>query len=221
MIKIENIKKEYGRKIILRNVSIKSEEGKCIGILGSNGSGKSTLLKILAGIIKGDDGIFSFNGTDLLKNIKRRSEIIGYVPQNTPLFEELSARDNLRLWYSKTELKRQLENGMLSLLELTDFIDTPVCKLSGGMKKRLSIGCAVSRTPRILIMDEPSAALDIVCKEKIISYLQMYKASGGTVIIATHDIREIFMCDNLYILKNGDTVPYEFDGNLDRLAGSL
>jgi len=221
MIKIEGITKQYGRKEVLHNVSITSQCGKCIGILGSNGSGKSTLLKILAGITKGNGGTFTFSGIDLLKNTKKCREIIGYVPQNTPLFEELSAKDNLRLWYSGTDLNRQLQDGVLSILELADFIDTPVYKMSGGMKKRLTIGCAVAKNPRILIMDEPSASLDIVCKEKIVSYLQRYKAMGGTVILATHDIREISVCDILYILRNGVTFPYEFDGNTDRLAGSL
>jgi len=221
MIKIENVKKKYGKKEVLKNISLEVEKGKCVGILGSNGSGKSTLFGILAGVIKGDDGNFFYNDTELLKNEKERSKILGYVPQNTPLFEELTASDNLRLWYTKKELNYQLENDVLAMLGINDFINVPVYKMSGGMKKRLAIGCAVADNPKILLLDEPSAALDIVCKERISNYLLDFKKLGGTVLLATHDVQELSICDSLYILKNGVLNPYTFDGNVHRLAGSL
>jgi len=221
MIKIENVKKKYGKKEVLKNISLEVEKGKCVGILGSNGSGKSTLFGILAGEIKGDDGNFFYNDTELLKNEKERSKILGYVPQNTPLFEELTASDNLRLWYTKKELNYQLENDVLAMLGINDFINVPVYKMSGGMKKRLAIGCAVADNPKILLLDEPSAALDIVCKERISNYLLDFKKLGGTVLLATHDVQELSICDSLYILKNGVLNPYTFDGNVHRLAGSL
>ena len=93
--------------------------------------------------------------------------------------------------------------------------------MSGGMKKRLAIGCAVAHKPQILLLDEPSAALDLVCKARISNYLRDFRNNGGIVSLATHDVQEIPLCDSLYILKHGVLNPYTFDGNLNRLAGSL
>lgn len=218
---IENIKKSYGKKIILKDISFEAEPGECIGIIGSNGSGKSTLLNILAGILKKDSGKFIYSNIDILNNAKACAQIVGYVPQNTPLIEELSAKDNLRLWYKNVELKRSLSDGVLALLGVSDFINVPVRKMSGGMKKRLAIGCAVAHDPKILLLDEPSAALDLVCKEKISNYLSNFKSNGGTIFLATHDIQEFPLCDKMYILKDGTLSPYDYDGDIHRLAGCL
>jgi ABC-2 type transport system ATP-binding protein len=93
--------------------------------------------------------------------------------------------------------------------------------MSGGMKKRLAIGCAVSGQPTVLLMDEPSAALDLECKERIINYIKDFKAQGGIVLLATHDAQEIEMCDEWYILKQGVLHPYAYDGNIHYLVGNL
>jgi len=216
-----NIKKSYGKKEILKNITFEAGSGECIGILGANGCGKSTLLGILSGVVRPDGGEFVADGVDLLKNRRARSAVVGYVPQSSPLLEELSAKDNLRLWYRSEKLKSSLSDGVLSLLGIGEFLRTPVRNLSGGMKKRLAIGCAVASDPKILILDEPGAALDIVCRESIRQYLKKFRTEGGIVIIATHDTGEIAMCDRLYILKNGSLVPCEFDGDVSRLARSL
>lgn len=219
--KIISIKKKYGRKTILEDVTLDVPEGRCIGILGVNGSGKSTLLSILAGVRRADGGSFLCEEGDLLKKGGLRSEYVGYVPQGTPLMEELSARDNLLLWYTRPELKAELESGVLSMLGIADFIDKPVSKLSGGMKKRLSIGCSMACHPRLLLLDEPSAAIDFVCKKNIVDYITAFKNSGGSVIITTHDTSELSLCDYMYLLKDGRLVTYDFDGDVEKLARSL
>lgn len=221
MIEILHIKKSYGKKTVLQDISFSAEQGQCIGILGGNGSGKSTLLNVLSGVISPDDGAFLYNGTDISKDSKKRSALLGYVPQGTPLLEELTALDNLRLRYEKTDLHNLMENGVLKMLGIDSFLKTPVHKMSGGMKKRLSIGCSVANNPRILLLDEPSAALDLVCKAKISDYLNDFRANGGIVVLATHDLQEIPLCDKLYILKNGCLYDYDFDGDIHRLAENL
>lgn len=221
MLVIEGISKKYGKKNVLDKVSFEAEKGSCIGILGCNGSGKSTLFGILAGVFKGDAGRFLYKGCDLIGNIRVRSSVLGYVPQNTPLIEELTAIDNLRLWYPEDKLRKELSSGVLDMLGIGEFLKLPVYKMSGGMKKRLAIGCAVANNPEILLLDEPSAALDLVCKEKISDYLKLFKAKGGIILLATHDIMEIPLCDKLYILKSGKINSYEYDGDIKRLAGSL
>ncbi len=220
-MKIENIKKKYKKNNILNGVDLEVECGKCVGLLGSNGSGKSTLLSILAGITKADSGKFLYENKDLMQSSKLRSKLVGYVPQSTPLLEELSAWDNLSLWYSPADLKQELDQGVLAMLGIDEFIKTPVYKMSGGMKKRLSIGCAVANKPKILLLDEPSAALDLICKEKISKYLLNYKSEGNIILLATHDLQELDICDELYILKNGILHPADFSGDIHRLVAML
>lgn len=220
-IELSEIQKAYKRKVVLENVSLTAEEGSCVGILGGNGCGKSTLLSILAGVQKADGGSFLCDGKDLLQNTALRNSMVGYVPQGNPLIEELSARDNLRMWYDSSTLKRELESGVLAMLEIDAFLKVPVHKMSGGMKKRLAIGCAVAARPRILLLDEPSSALDLICKEKIYNYFMAHKAEGGILMLATHDLQELALCDQCYILKQGVLTPYQYDGDIHRLAGSL
>lgn len=220
-IEIKNISKKYGKKQILSDVNLNTESGKCIGILGGNGCGKSTLFSILAGVNNKNSGQFLCDGKDLFSEHKIRRQIVGYVPQGTPLFEELTAYDNLLLWYEPDTIKQELSNGILGMLGIDAFLKTQVSKMSGGMKKRLAIGCAVAHNPKVLLLDEPSAALDLICKERISNYLKNFKANGGIIFLATHDATELELCDEIYIMKNGMLSKYDYDGNVHRLVGSL
>lgn len=220
-MKIECMCKKYKEKVVLNDVSLSIDKETCVGILGGNGSGKSTLLSIIAGVQKADKGEISIEGQNLLRDRKLRETQIGYVPQGNPLYEELTAWDNLRLWYDKKTLKKELADGVLAMLGIDEFLHLPVSKMSGGMKKRVSIGCSVANHPKVLLLDEPSAALDLVCKEKIYQYIDLFKKSGGRVILATHEITEIALCDKCYILKNGQLMPYQFDGDVHRLVEML
>lgn len=220
-MEIKNIKKKYRKNVVLTGVSLTVEKGSCVGILGGNGSGKSTLLSVLAGIQRADEGSFLWENRDLLVETKLREKLVGYVPQGNPLLEELTAWDNLRIWYEKSALERELREGVLAILGISDFLKTPVNKMSGGMKKRLSIGCAVSGQPQILLLDEPTAALDLICKERIHSYLREFKEQGGSILLATHDVQEMGLCDGWYLLKEGKVSPYQYDGNVHHLVGAL
>ena len=220
--KIHNLSKGFGKKVILDQLSLDIYPGTCTGILGENGCGKSTFLSVLAGTVKADQGSFFLRDKDLFKEPGLRRKHVGYVPQGTPLMDELTAMDHLRLWYpGKKEIYKDLEDGVLGMLGIGDFLNVPVSHMSGGMKKRLSIGCAVADHPDILLLDEPSAALDLICKERISVYLSQFKARGGMILLTTHDIQELPLCDRLFILKQGKLAPYHYDGNYHRLAGSL
>ena len=213
MITVADIASSYGRKRILKGASFTAQKGECIGIVGANGCGKSTLLSILAGTLKPKSGAVIYGGrtawTDAgARRMKRDPEVIrrmtGYVPQENPLIPELSVYDNLRLWYpDKSVLRQELSQGFLSLLGIGEFVNKQVNKLSGGMKKRVSIGIAMSDMPPILLLDEPSAALDLICKEDIRMYLQTYLQRGGTVVITTHEESELALCSKIYVMKNG------------------
>ena len=220
-IEIKDIIKAYGKKQVLNGISFTSESGRCVGILGRNGCGKSTLLSILAGVQKRDGGEFLIDGHPLFPSPADLRRNVGYVPQGTPLIEELSARDNLLLWYSKDELDRELDDGVLKVLGVGDFLKTTVSKMSGGMKKRLSIGCAMQTRPPVLLLDEPCAALDIECKENILSYLRAYKSRGGCLVLTSHDPMELAICDDWKIMRGGRLVDYDYDGDVARLVRAL
>ena len=146
-----------------------------------------------------------YQGKEILGDRKTVSNCIAYVPQENPLMEELSARDNLRLFYrgDKGKLEEDLAHGTAAMLGVNEFLSVTVGRLSGGMKKRLSIACALSNHAPILIMDEPGAALDLICKEQIQTYLKQYRKAGGTVLLASHELAELSLCNKMYVLNHG------------------
>lgn len=210
MLTAEKITKRYGKHIILNNISFHAKAGECIGIIGANGCGKSTFLSILAGTLKANSGtiFFSNNEPSTSENITKK---IGYVPQENPLFSKLTALDNLRFWYGNDTdvLKSDLDNGLPAIFGITDYLNKRVEHMSGGMKKRLSIACSLAKHQPILILDEPSAALDIPCKEDIYSYIKDYISKGNTVILTSHEESEIKLCNTTYLLKAGQLTPIE------------
>ena len=221
MVSIENVTKSYKNKHVLKGVSLNLESGDMVGVLGENGSGKSTLLSILAGVQKADEGRFFVDDHNLFKEKKLRNEIVAFVPQDTPLIDELNAWDNLRMWYSADRLKKELDSGFLAMLGIDAFIKTPVNQMSGGMKKRLSIGCAINSNPKVLLLDEPTAALDLICKERIYTYFENFRKQGGILMLATHEVQEIELCTSCYILKEGHMQQYAYDGDIPHLIGRL
>ncbi len=204
MIKISSVCKKYGKHTILDNISINIHPGECVGIIGANGSGKTTLLSIIAGFLKPESGSISINDKKLSFSSDILRGYISYVPQENPLMEELSALDNLRLWYTgaSLNLEEELDHGILKMLGISDFLNKRVSRLSGGMKKRLSIGIALADNPSLLIMDELSAALDLECKKLIRDYIKSFTRNSGSVLLVSHDEPELSICDKLFLLKD-------------------
>ena len=204
MIKISSVCKKYGKHTILDNISINIHPGECVGIIGANGSGKTTLLSFIAGFLKPESGSISINDKKLSFSSDILRGYISYVPQENPLMEELSALDNLRLWYTgaSLNLEEELDHGILKMLGISDFLNKRVSRLSGGMKKRLSIGIALADNPSLLIMDEPSAALDLECKKLIRDYIKSFTRNSGSVLLVSHDEPELSICDKLFLLKD-------------------
>ena len=205
MLEVSGIYKSYGKHRILNGVSFSAGPGQCVGIAGSNSCGKTTLLSILAGTLRADSGSIRMDGAELLGNPKAAAGLTAYVPQENPLIGELSVRDNLLLWHrgSKKEMERDLAEGCSSVLGIGSILKKRADTLSGGMKKRLSIACALSGRAPVLIMDEPGAALDLECKRDIQAYLKTYMEAGGTVILTSHEMEELALCTSMYVLKNG------------------
>lgn len=213
MLEVREVCKKYGRLQVLDHVSMTVQAGECVGVAGANGAGKSTLLAILAGGMKPDSGEIYLDGKS--EPGERLADKVGFVPQENPLFEELTVKDNLELWYPerKDAIERELEDGVLGTLGISDFYRKRVSRLSGGMKKRLSIACALADEPEILVLDEPGAALDLMAKNAIIHYLKEFTGTGGSVVIASHEMPELQLCDRLYGMKDGrlEELKHEID----------
>lgn len=211
---VKDIQIGYGKKCILTGVNITAGAGACIGIIGTNGSGKTTLFQVLAGLKKPQQGTISFDG-EIAEGNKRNGLFIrytGYVPQAENLIMELSVYDNLLLWYvSSEDIKRAEQEGILQLLGLEKMYGTKVKNLSIGMRKRVSIACAMAGNPPVLLLDEPDASLDLLSKAELKNYLQQFKQSDGTVILSTHDEAQLDICDRIFILHQGKCTEIERD----------
>lgn len=213
MVQVEGLVCGYGRKRILQGAELFVRQGECIGVVGANGCGKSTLFAVLAGTKRPVSGTICYAGENPLKKRQVFYRMAGYVPQDNPLIPELTVRDNLRLWYSdKKQLEAMLNSNFGTILKLRDMLTVRADRLSGGMKKRVSIGCAMAANPPLMILDEPSAALDLACKEEMKDYLQSWKEAGGTILITTHEESELNLCDRLYVMRDGKLA--EVDRNL-------
>ncbi len=208
MIDVKNVSKHYGPIQALDNISFRIKEGTCFGLVGPNGAGKSTLMKILSGILLQFDGDMSVNDHVVSKDRLAIKKQIGYVPQEICLEESLTARDNLILFGNLYGLKgKNLQYRMEEVLEqigLTDRSKDKVVTFSGGMKRRLNIGCALLHKPPIVIMDEPTVGIDPQSRNSIFSIIHQLKSEGSTIIYSSHYMEEVEqLCDSIGLIDKG------------------
>lgn len=206
MIEVSHISKRYGKRVVLEDISFQVKSGERVAIVGRNGSGKTTLLRIMAGVTRADAGDIRYFG---LSAGKRRTfqKYCGYVPQDNPLLEELSVRDNLRLWSGANDMWETVVTQFC----LTDIMNQKVEKLSGGMKRRVSIACALLQGPPILVLDEPTTALDIYYKDSILQWMDDYNKKNGIILMTTHEEKEILSADRCLVMQEGHIL--EFSNN--------
>ena len=217
MMELRGIKKSYRKNPVLNGVDMILRNGECVGVVGANGVGKSTLLKIVVGALKADEGTIYLDGAPASSDLL--AEKTGYVPQENPLFEELTVKDNLELWYKgdRDRIKREMQDGILLRFGVNEFYKKKVKKLSGGMKKRLSLCCSLATKPDILVMDEPGAALDLSAKSMILDTIKEFTNVGKSVMITSHEIPELMICDRVYGMKNGMITQLKREINSDYL----
>lgn len=199
MIEVHNVSKTFGKKQILKDINFEVKPGERVVIVGKNGSGKTTLLRIMTGIIKADTGEIQYFNEKAQSNGKVFRKYCGYVPQENPLMDELTVSDNLKLWSQNNEVKKKI----IERFELQDMLKMQVGKLSGGMKRRLSIACALLSEPKILILDEPTTALDLYFKDDIMHWLKAFQNDGGVVLMTSHDSTEILSADRCLLMSAG------------------
>ncbi len=212
MIRVEKLCKSYGETYVLQDVSFSLEQGEVLGLFGPNGSGKSTLLNILALIARPDSGQYYIDTADALQNVQTVRPIIGYVPQDIALFEELTVRDNLLCWSRRPdrEAKKSAEK-IAQELSLSEIYGKRIKQLSGGMKRRVNLAVALLNNPLLLIMDEPLAGVDTEYTALIARYLRAKAEEGVTQIISSHSNEQLRgLMNKVLLLREGQV---EFFGD--------
>jgi ABC-2 type transport system ATP-binding protein len=203
--------KRYGDRVALRGVSLSAERGELVAVIGPNGAGKTTLLSILAGIQRPDEGTVDTART------------IGWVPQQPALYGKLTVRENLTLF---ARLERCADPGetvdrMLALTDLGERADDQVGVLSGGNRQRVNIAIGLLAEPEVLLLDEPSSALDPRQRERLWEFILRLAGEGTTVVYATHHIQEADRyATQLIVLADGERVFGGSPGELERATGT-
>lgn len=217
-IKIKEVSKSFGDLEALKKASLSIGKGQIFGLLGPNGAGKSTLINIISGLLRQDSGVVEIFGKTGDK------KIIGVTPQENSFYEELSVWENLVFFghmygVPGKKLNKRVE-GLIRSLELWDKKDTPAGYLSGGMKKRLSVGCSLVHEPKILILDEPTVGLDPDARQVLWRIVQDTHKKGVTIIITTHYMDEAdFLCDRIAIMHRGNVIAIGKPSELKNLVG--
>lgn len=207
LLTVNKLTKHYGKNRALNNVTLNIPTGSCYGLVGPNGAGKSTLLKILASVIEHYQGKMDIKNSDE-KGFKRR---IGYVPQTICLEETFSAYSNLCFFGKIYGLRgKELKNRALKILKNIGLINRGQDKVkhfSGGMKRRLNIGCALMHEPELIIMDEPTVGIDPQSRSYIFQMIKRLQQRGCTIIYATHYMEEIEkLCDYVAFIDHGEII---------------
>ncbi len=224
ILEINNISKKYGKKQVLTNVSFNIEDGDMFGLIGPNGAGKSTLINIISGILNPLDGSIKIAGYDIQKEPLKAKRLIGVVPQELALSEDISAKDNLEFFGRFYGLKgKQLHSAVdeaLELAALTDKKKEAVKKFSGGMKRRLNLVAAIMHKPKLLILDEPTVGVDPQSRNNIFEFLRKINREEKTAILYTsHYMEEVeALCKNIFIIDDGKEVVA---GTLDKVKESV
>ncbi|OQX83914.1 MAG: hypothetical protein B6D63_05450 [Candidatus Latescibacteria bacterium 4484_7] len=224
MIDVVDLKKSYADVMALRGVSFSVKEGEIFGLLGPNGAGKTTTVSILSGVLEADSGSVSIAGMDIKRDSKRVKRLMGVVPQEIALYEELSAKENLHFWgglygLSGKDLERETER-VLELVELTDRANDPVKSYSGGMKRRLNLIIGLIHRPRIILLDEPTLGIDPQARLKILDIVKGEAANGSTIVYTTHYLDEAEkLCDRIAIIDRGEILSIGTLAEIARLAG--
>lgn len=197
----------------LDGIAVQIKQGQCLGIIGPNGAGKSTLISVLCGLLMPEQGKLSYYPDDnsklsLQANIEKH---VALIPQEYAFYPELSVQQNLEYFIALSEPKRSVRQDLLKLslaqCQLLDVAKQKAASLSGGYKRRLNIAIALSKSPDIIFLDEPTVGIDPVSRQGIINLLEQLKAQGKTLIYTSHMLNEVEqLCDEIILLEQGHII---------------
>jgi len=219
MFRVEGLVKRYGELRAVDGISFEVRKGELYGLLGPNGAGKTTTMSMLSGLLKPDEGRIFFDGVELGSDPVGIKAQLGVVPQETALYETLSALENLRFWgglygLAGADLGKAVER-VLDQVGLTGRAKDAVKTFSGGMKRRLNLALGLVHGPRAVLMDEPTVGIDPQARANILEAVRAVTASGTTVIYTTHYLEEAeTLCDRVAIIDHGKILA---EGTVDEL----
>ena len=211
MIHIENLVKRYGDLVALNHLSLDIHEGEIFGLLGPNGSGKTTAINCLLSLLKYDKGTIEIFGQPMTPDNYQAKQQIGIVLQNVAVFDELTVYENIDyfcgLYVSDKKKRKKLVDDAVQFAGLEDYCKMRPKKLSGGLLRRLNIACGIAHKPRLIIMDEPTVAVDPQSRNKILEGIQKLNAQGSTIIYTSHYMEEIEqICTRIAIMDHGRVI---------------
>lgn len=220
MLRINKLRKAYGKRLVLEDLTLHIESGEIYGLLGPNGAGKTTTINILCNLLKADSGAIAIDNQPVSEATKC---LIGVAPQENLLYKTLSCEENLNFFASMYALpvkQRQKQiQACLEAVNLSERAKSPVETLSGGMQRRLNIAVALVHNPKLVILDEPTTGLDIESRYEIWELIRRLKSQGITTLLTTHLLDEAErLCQRIGILKDGRILA---EGTLAELRRSI
>jgi len=223
ILKVNAIAKTFGSIRAVDGVSFHVEAGEIYGLLGPNGAGKTTTISMVCGLLRPDSGEVLVNGKPFASNPKAAKSLMGVTPQELALYEELSGRENLEFWgriagLSRGEAKSRAAE-LLEALSLTDRAKDTVKTYSGGMKRRVNLGCALMHRPKLLLLDEPTVGIDPQARAKILEFIVALRVGGAGILYTTHYLEEAeTLCQRIGIIDHGKLLA---EGTLAQLQERL
>ncbi|MBP3922586.1 MAG: ATP-binding cassette domain-containing protein [Ruminiclostridium sp.] len=217
MIEVKNLTKRYGSKTAVDSVSFAAEDGEILGFLGPNGAGKSTTMNILTGYLSSTEGQALINGIDILEDPVKAKKLIGYLPEQPPLYLDMTVMEYLKFVYSLKKCKLPIKSHLgeiCELVKITEVKNRVIKNLSKGYKQRVGLAQALVGNPPVLILDEPTVGLD---PKQIIEIRSLIKKLGKnhTVILSSHILPEVqAVCDRIVIINRGKLVANDTSDKL-------
>ncbi len=225
-IQVKELHKSFGEVKAVQGVSFEVEQGEIFSLLGPNGAGKTTTISMLATLLRPDKGDALVMGKSILNDPMGVKAVLGYVPQEVALYEDLSARENLTFWGKMyglrgAKLKSRVDE-VLEVIGLTDRAGGRVGKFSGGMKRRVNIGVALLHKPQVIFMDEPTVGIDPQSRRNILDSVVALKNQGMTVLYTTHYMEEAQeLSDHIAIMDHGKLIACGSHAELVKIVGEL
>ena len=205
VVDIRDVTKSYGEITALNNVSLTVNEGEMFGLIGPDGAGKSTLYRLLATLLVPDSGHLSVLGLDTVKDFRKLRKEIGYMPERFSLYPDLTISENLNFFAALFGVKVKDNYDLIAPIfsQLAKFPDRPAGKLSGGMKQKLALSCALIHRPPILLLDEPTTGVDAVSRSEFWDMLATLREYGITILVSTSYMDEATKCDRIAMIDHG------------------